>query len=150
MRVSACLPHGSISVPSRRRHPVPMRLASFSRKGPSAVASSPVARPAPPLQLGVGASTSVSLVLTPGQPVLTLQEGGRSSHPRPSRGQRAGPAPAACPCTLAPGCPWPHRELTGLWWEPGVKCSRSGRAGGVALVPGRVLRGGVDPHPATQ
>lgn len=59
MRVSACLLHGSISVPSRRRHIwCPCARPSFSRRGLSAVVSSPV-QTSCPSPAGCGASTRV-------------------------------------------------------------------------------------------
>lgn len=85
MRVSACLLHGSISVPSRRRHIwCPCAWPSFSRRGLSAVVSSLV-KTCCPSPAGCG-RRPVSLVLTPGQPALTLCSG-QSSHPLPSHGQ---------------------------------------------------------------
>lgn len=75
----------SISVPRGGDSRCPCAWPSFSRKGLGAFASSPVARPAAPLLLGVGTSPSVSPVLTPGQPTSM------SSSRAAVRGQPLGP-----------------------------------------------------------
>lgn len=110
-RVSACLLQGSISALRRRHIWCPCARPSFSRKGLSAVVSSPV-KTCCPSPAGCGASTRAprpdpwpACTHTLQWPLLAPTSF--------SRGSRARPAPGAGPASLSLECKWLTGSLQG-------------------------------------